>query len=316
MARYRKKQLKAGKTYELEVRYIKDGDKADVSINWDYENKSYLKEALELAAGSDFVILTVGLSGQMGDTEAGDRLNLSLAPAQERLINEVSRVNKNCAVVIVAGSAVVMDNWIESVPAVLLAWYPGEQGGNAISDIIYGRTNPAGRLPITFPKSENVYPEDFYTTTRKIDYDEGIYVGYRYFDKYDKDILFPFGYGLSYTTFKYSGLKSNIVEHTGSTAVNVSLSVSNTGKTDGEEVVQLYVSDLKSSIDRPEKELKEFKRIFLKAGESKTVEFELDSKSFSYWDESVSGWILEPGYFVIGAGSSSRDIKCKTKIKL
>lgn len=311
------KFLKYGETYDLEVRYIKKGDLADVSINWDYENKFYLKEALDIAAKSDIVVLTVGLSGQMGETEAGDRLNMTLAPAQEKLIKEVSKVNTNCCVVVVAGSAITMEGWIDSIPSLLYAWYPGEQGGNAISDIIYGKVNPAGRLPITFPKNEDVYPKDFYSTTKSINYSEGIYVGYRYFDKFNKDVLFPFGYGLSYTTFQYSNLKTKVVENAlGNVTIKVLLSVKNTGKISGDEVVQLYVSDICSSVDRPEKELKEFKRIYLNPGETKNIEFELDDRAFSYWDEHTSKWKLESGNFLIKVGSSSDNIKCETVVNL
>ena len=303
--------LEKGKEYELVVKFVKNGAKADLSIGWDYENVQYLEEAKKLAASSDAVILTVGLSGQMGETEGGDRRRMELFPAQENLINEIAKVNKNCAVVVVAGSAVTMDNWLKNIPSVLFAWYPGEQGGNALADVLFGKENPAGRLPITFAKSSNQYPEDFYSLTDKIEYKEGIYVGYRYFDKYKKEVLFPFGYGLSYTTFKYSNMNVVVSKEEGQNIVKVTADVENTGGRDGDEVVQLYIHDVKASVERPEKELKGFKRISLKSGEKKTVEFKLGDDAFAFWNETTKNWLVEPGNFEIRVGSSSMDIRLK-----
>ena len=309
-------RLEAGKTYELMVKYVKKGDKADLSINWNYENIQYLKEAKALAARSDVVILTVGLSGQMGETEAGDRLTLDLAPAQENLINEIYKVNRNTVVAVVAGSAVTMNDWIDSATALLYAWYPGEQGGNALADIIFGKVSPAGRLPITFPESDDVYPPDFYSTTGQVEYKEDVFVGYRYFDRYEEKVLFPFGFGLSYTDFEYTGMESEVVRNGDDVEVKVTFDVENTGKVAGDEVVQLYVSDPEASVRRPEKELKEFVRICLAPGEKKKLQFILDERSFSYWDESRGGWRLEPGKFRIMAASSSEDIRLNSEIIL
>lgn len=308
--------LEKGKEYELVVKFAKTGSKADLSIGWDYENVKYLEEAKKLAQTSDAVILTVGLSGQMGDTESGDRRRMELFPAQENLINEIAGVNKNCAVVIVAGSAVTMDNWLDNAPSVLFAWYPGEQGGNGIADIVFGKENPAGRLPITFAKSSDQYPEDFYSLTDEIEYKEGVFVGYRYFDRYDKEVLFPFGYGLSYTTFNYSNLDVSVTKKSGKRVVTVKADIENTGSRDGDEVVQLYVHDAEASVDRPEKELKGFQRISLKSGEKKTLEFALTDDAFSFWDDDAKKWVLEPGIFEILAGSSSKDIRLIEQIEL
>lgn len=309
-------KLEEGKEYDLLVKFAKTGRRADLSINWDYENLAYLEEAKKLAANSDAVILTVGLSGQMGDTEAGDRRRMELFPAQEKLINEITKINKNCVVVVVAGSAVTMDNWLENAPAVLFAWYPGEQGGNAIADIIFGKENPAGRLPITFVKSASQYPDDFYTLGHAIEYKEGIYVGYRYFDKYQEEVLFPFGYGLSYTTFDYSNLKISKSEKDGKIKVVVTADIRNIGSRDGDEVVQLYIHDVEASVDRPEKELKGFQRINLKSGETKTLTFTLNEDDFSFWDDSKNAWIAEPGEFEIRIGKSSENILLKKTFEL
>lgn len=308
--------LEKGKDYELVVKFAKTGQKADLSVGWDYENVQYLKEAKELARNSDAVILTVGLSGQMGETEAGDRRRMGLFPAQENLINEIAKINKNCAVVVLAGSAVTMDNWLENVPSVLFAWYPGEQGGNALADVIFGKQNPAGRLPITFAKSSDEYSKDFYSLTEESDYKEGIYVGYRYFEKYHKKVLFPFGYGLSYTNFNYSNLNVSVSEKGGKNKVMVKADIENTGKKDGDEVVQLYVHDIEASVDRPGKELKGFKRISLKRGEKKTVEFTLDNNAFAFWNDTKKQWTVEPGKFEILMGASSADIRLRKTINL
>ena len=301
--------LEEGNEYELLVKFAKTGPRADLSIGWDFENEQYLEEAKKLAQNSDMVILTVGLSGQMGDTEAGDRRRMGLFPAQEKLINEIAEVNDNCAAVVIAGSAVTMDSWLHNVPALLYAWYPGEQGGNALADVVFGKVNPAGRLPITFAKSSDQYPDDFYSYTDEIVYDEGVFVGYRYFDKYNKEVLFPFGYGLSYTDFDYSNLDVSVTEKDGENAVIVKAEIKNTGNTNGDEVVQLYIYDKKASVERPEKELKEFRRISLKSGEKKTVEFSLENDAFAFWDDSKKQWTVEPGEFEILVGASSADIR-------
>jgi beta-glucosidase len=308
--------LEEGKEYELMIKYAKNGTKADLTFGWDFENVKYLEEAKKLAMQSDVVILTVGNSGQMGESEAGDRRRMELFPAQENLINEITKVNKNCAVVIIAGSAVTMDNWLNNAPSVLFAWYPGEQGGNALADVVLGKENPAGRLPITFAKSSSQYPDDFYSLTHEINYKEGIYVGYRYFDKYKKEVLFPFGYGLSYTTFKYSNLDISVRKEGVKNIVKVKLAIKNTGDVDGDEVVQLYVHDNKASVDRPEKELKAFKRISIKKGDKKTVVFELKDDAFAFWSEIKNEWTVEPGRFTILVGASSVDCRLKGTAKI
>lgn len=309
-------QLEKGKEYELLVKFAKTGGKADLSIGWDYENVQYLEEAKKLASESDAVILTVGLSGQMGETEAGDRRRMGLYPAQENLINEIAKINANCAVVVVAGSAVTMENWLENVPSVLYAWYPGEQGGNAMADVLFGEVNPAGRLPITFVTSMDQYPEDFYSLTDEIKYDEGVFVGYRYADKFKQEVMFPFGYGLSYTTFEYSNLQVSKKKKRGKHTVTVMFDVENTGARDGDEVVQLYVHDEEASVERPEKELKGFQRIALRSGEKKTVEFKLGEEAFAFWSEKEKAWTVEPGEFEIRVGASSSDSRLKDKITL
>ncbi|WP_010136354.1 beta-glucosidase [Ochrovirga pacifica] len=300
--------LEAGKSYSIKAQYAKTGGRADFRLSWDYENVAWLKKAVKLAKESDAVILTVGLSGHMGEREAGDRNHLRLFPAQEQLINKVAKANKNTAVTVIAGGAIDMRNWMDSVPSILMGWYPGEQGGNALADVLFGKVNPSAKLPITFPKSLDQYPSDFHTRGVESQYKEGIYVGYRYFDKYKKEPLFPFGHGLSYTTFKYKKIKVNSLKR------EVTVTIKNTGAYDGAEVIQLYVRDVKSSVDRPLKELKDFKKVFLKKGELKTVKFKLTDEAFAFWDDIQKSWKVESGDFEIMVGTSSSDIKLKTEL--
>ena len=306
-------KLEKGKAYKLEVKYASFGGHiSNLRIGWDYENIQYLERAKIAAKNADAVVLTVGLSAKMGDIEAGDRRTLALPQSQQNLINEISKINKNVAVVLVAGSAVTMNSWLDNVPAILDVWYPGEQGGNAISDVIFGKVNPSGKLPITFPKSYSQYPANFYSYDSKIEYKEDIYVGYRYFDKYKKEVLFPFGHGLSYTDFKYSKLKVSTKKNT----TNVCVKIENTGNSDGADVIQLYIRDLESSVDRPLKELKAFKKVYLKKGEKMTIEFNLTERAFAFWDDVSKDWKVESGEFEILIGKSSKDIILKKIINI
>ncbi len=309
-------ELKKGQEYDIKATYVKTSWKGDVSINWDYENAQYLKEALSLAAQSDAVILTVGNTGEIGETEGGDRDRITLYPAQERLINEIAKVNPNCTVVVIAGSAVAMGNWIDNVPSVLMGWFSGEQMGNALYDVLFGEVNPSGKLPITFPLSLDEYPKDHYTSSPEIAYNEGIYVGYRYFDHHNKEVQFPFGHGLSYTEFKYADIKANIKEDSNDLTVRVDLSITNTGTVEGEEVVQLYVRDLEASVDRPVKELKGFMKTRINPGETEHISIDLEASAFAYFDMNQKQWKVEAGDFELWAGSSSRDIRLKEIITI
>ncbi len=305
--------MRKGEKYEIRAEYIKTGGLADFRLGWDYENVKMMEEAVALAKKSDVVIMSVGLSGDMGETEAGDRNTLKLAPTQERLINEIAKVNKNVVVSIVAGSAIGVQNWIDSASAALMCWYPGQQGGNGLADVLFGRVNPSAKLPITFPESLSQYPDDFHSRGKEVEYKEGVFVGYRYFDKEQKTVLYPFGYGLSYTTFEYSDLKAKKI---GENRVEVSVKLTNSGKYDGTEIVQLYVGDSDASVPRPLKELKAFKKIELKKGKSQTVEFTLESDAFAFWSPATKDWTVESGEFTISVGGSSGNLPTKTKIIL
>jgi len=220
-------------------------------------------------------------------------------------------------VVLNAGAPVSMP-WVEQVAAVVQAYYPGMENGNAVASVLLGKVNPSGKLPVTFParlEDSPAYINASYPGCREVNYGEGIFVGYRYYDMKDVEPLFPFGHGLSYTSFAYSNLKMNRKVKAGQ-PVEVSLVVTNTGKVAGKEVVQLYVNDLKSSLPRPPKELKGFAKVNLKPGEASTVTFSLDERALAFYDPQKQGWVAEPGEFEVLVGSSSRDIRVREEFRL
>ena len=227
-----------------------------------------------------------------------------------------------------------MTNWIDKIAALIYSWYPGQIGNIALAEILSGKTNPSGKLPITIekefkdspgydymPKGENVntdWEDDFNMDfpIHNIEYKEGIFVGYRWYEKKKIEPLFPFGYGLSYTTFSYSDLKLSKPEFMKEENVTLQFNLSNTGGIDGAEITQVYIRDIESSVPRPIKELKGFKKVFLKSGESKTVRISLDVKDFAFWDLEKKDWDAEPGQFEIMIGTSSDDIKLKSIVTL
>ncbi len=268
-----------------------------------------IKEATSLAATSDVVMVFVGNSAKI-ESEGFDRKSLDLPAGQYQLIEAVLKTNRNTVVVINAGAPVLMGRWVDQVPAVVNAWFAGEEAGNAIADVLFGDVNPSGKLPITLLKEWKDSPAygRYPGQNGEVGYDEGLYVGYRHFDKHSIEPQFPFGHGLSYTSFEYSDLEV--------TSVDVSLNVRNTGTREGVEVVQLYVHDVQSSVDRPVKELKAFRRVVLKPGETQSVSFTLDKSAFAFYDPAKKDWVAEPGTFELLVGASSRDIRLKTLFEL
>ena len=304
--------LAAGKPCQLRVEYIKlPAQEAAFAkmrfiplANAGYEEG--LKRAADLAARCDAALVFVGLPEAL-ETEGCDRPHLDLPGAQAELIRAVAKANPRTTVVLTCGAPVTMP-WIEDVPAVVLAWYPNQEGGRAIARVLLGEAEPGGRLPVTFPKRlEDTPAFGYFPGEREVPYGEGIFVGYRHYDKRDIEPLFPFGFGLSYTHFEYSGLR---VPRTldADQRLKVSLDVCNAGARAGAEVVQLYVGDPQASLPRPPKELKAFKKVFLKPGESQRIEFVLSARDFSFYDPARKTWVLEPGAFDILIGRSSRDI--------
>jgi beta-glucosidase len=275
-----------------------------------------LNEAVSAASKADVAILVVGRSPSL-ESEGFDIKSLDLPAGQDELIQAVAKANKNTIVVINAGGPVLMDKWLDQVPAVVDMWYGGQEGGHAIASILFGDANPSGKLPVSFVKRWEDSPAygHYPGENLQVEYAEGIYVGYRYFDTKNVEPLFPFGYGLSYTKFDYSGLKVSPGKKAGQ-PVEVSLKVRNTGSRAGAEVVELYVHDGHSSVDRPVEELKGFRRVDLTPKESQTIHFTLDRSAFAYYSTAKKDWVVEPGAFEVRVGASSRDIRLKGTVNV
>ncbi len=279
-------------------------------------DKNLLKEAVNISKTSDLVIIFVGLN-KYQESEGFDRENMQLPDGQDELIEAVSAINKNTIVVLINGTPVNMERWVDKVPAVIEAWYPGQEGGNAIANILFGDVNPSGKLSVTFPRklSDNPSYGNYPGGGGKVYYKEGIFVGYRHYDKNNIEPRFPFGHGLSYSKFEYSNLVIS-PKQTKDGDVIVRLDIKNISNREGREVVQLYVNDKQSSLERPPQELKAFKKVSLKPAEKKTVEMKLNKESLSFYHPEKKGWVAEPGEFEILIGSSSRDIRLRDSFTL
>ncbi len=284
------------------------------STDGDIINTDLINEAVELAKNSDTAVIFAGLT-DLFESEGFDRKHMSLPECQNELIRRVAAVQPDTVVVLHNGSPVEMP-WIENVKGILETYLGGQGVGEAVCDILFGRINPSGKLAETFPKklSDNPSFLNFPGEGDTVRYNEGIFVGYRYYDYKDMDVLFPFGHGLSYTTFSYSDLKLYAKNITDRDSLTLSVTVRNTGHVAGREVVQLYVRDVESSVIRPVKELKGFEKIELAPGESKVIVFTLDKRAFSFYNEKTHDWFVESGDFEIMIGSSSRDIKLSSSI--
>ena len=300
----------------------------DMGINLTFSKgyelkKAKAKKAMDLildakaaAKNADVAVVFVGLTDEY-ETEGADRHHLSIPPMHNVLVEEVLKVNPNTVVVLSGGAAVEMP-WADKVPAILNMFLTGQAGGSAVCDILFGDVNPSGKLSETYPLalSDNSSYNYFPGTTVSVEHRESVYVGYKYYDTAEKQVAFPFGFGLSYTTFEYSDLKVSADNIKDTDTVTVSFKVKNTGDVDGAEVAQLYVSDVESTIYRPVKELKGFKKVFLKAGEEKEIEITLDKRAFAYYNVNINDWHVESGEFKILVGASSRDIKLETSINV
>jgi beta-glucosidase len=272
-------------------------------------------EAVQAAGKADAAIIFVGRSPKI-ESEDFDMKTLDLPAGQDDLIAAVAKANKHTIVVLNAGGPVIMSKWLAQVPALVDMWYGGQEGGNAIADVLFGDVNPSGKLPVSFVKEWKDSPAygHYPGVNLHVEYAEGIYVGYRYFDTKKVEPLFPFGYGLSYTKFEYSDLK--VSPASAGKQVEVSLQLRNSGDRAGAEVVELYVHDGHSSVDRPVQELKGFRRVALKPGEKTTVNFTLDRAAFSFYSDAKKDWVAEPGTFDVLVGASSRDIRAKAAFML
>lgn len=286
-----------------------------------------IAEAVAVAKDADYVIFVGGLNkDNHQDCEDSDRAGLELPYNQDALIEALAAVNPNLVVVNISGNAVAMP-WVDKVPAIVQAWFLGSEGGNAIASVLTGDVNPSGKLPMTFPvrlsdvgaHSVGQYPGTPRNDGSKIvdiEYREGIFVGYRWADKNKIQPLFPFGHGLSYTTFDYGKATIDKTEGTADDVFTISIPVTNTGDRAGREIVQLYVSDLKTTLPRPVKELKGFKKISLEPGQTETVTFEISRGDLSYFDADKHAWVVDPGKFEALVGASSRDIRSKVAFKV
>ncbi len=272
-------------------------------------------EAKALAAKADVVIVTPGFDTE-SEGESGDRM-FNLPPGQDELVSQMAALNKNTVVIMTSGGGVDMP-WLDHVPALLEAWYPGEEGGNAATQLIFGESNPSGRLPISIERrwEDNPVHDSYYPAkgTKKVEYKEGIFVGYRHYDKSTTKPLFPFGYGLSYTTFAYKNLM--VSTPSSDQQVNVTFDITNTGSRAGADVAELYVGDRHAAVPRPVKELKGFARVNLAPGETKTVTIKLDRRSFSYYDVEKKTWKVAPGDFDLFVARSAVDVALTGKVTL
>jgi beta-glucosidase len=273
-----------------------------------YESGRSIKKALAAARAADAVVVMAG-TDWLDEGESifpgigGDRKNLKLKKHDEHLILSLARENPRTVVVVESGSAIIMENWRDEVAAILMAWYPGMEGGNAIASVLFGDVNPSGKLPLTIPKEEEQLMA-FDTKAKEVEY--GLYHGYRHFDKLGLTPAFAFGFGLSYTSYHYSNLRLNCDAISPDGAIAVSVDVTNIGERAGEEVAQMYVSCVQSRIERAVKELKGFKRVALDPGETKTVVFTLPASDLASWDDGENpGWFIEEGEYKVMVGPSS-----------
>ncbi len=296
---------------ESEVTYAPGYD-----LDSDDVKNELVQEAVKLAGEANVVILFTGLPDRY-ESEGYDRTHLELPLNHKQLIKELAAVQPNLVVVLSNGSPVTMP-WLDQTSAVLEGYLGGQAGGGAVADLLFGEVNPSGKLPETFPVqlSDNPSFLNFPGEGDRVEYREGIFVGYRYYDTKQLEPLFPFGYGLSYTSFEYSELQIDRTSMTDQDTVNVQVTVRNTGSRGGQEIVQLYVHDSESSVIRPEQELKGFAKVALEPGESKTVSFTLDKRAFAYYHTELHDWHVETGEYELRIGASSRDIRLKQTIEV
>jgi beta-glucosidase len=285
----------------------KDGSEARANLR---------KEAAEAAAQSDVAIVVAGRYPKL-ESESFDVATMDLPAGQDELIEAVEAANPHTIVVLNTGDPVTMTRWVDKTPALVFMGYGGQEGGKALANILFGVANPSGKLPVTMPKQFEDSPAygHYPGEHLKVNYAEGIYVGYRYYDTKKVEPQFPFGYGMSYTTFEYYELEVH-GGRIGTKEPTVTVTVKNTGSRAGAEVVELYIHDGHSKIDRPEHELKGFRRVELKPGESKQVEFWLGRQDLSYWSPEKKSWVADAGTFEVQVGGSSRDVQLKAPLEM
>jgi beta-glucosidase len=309
--------MEPGKPYKIRLEYFENVGTATARFGIAAATQALGAETKALASKADAVVLCVGFDPST-ESEGGDR-TFRLPGGQDALIQQILDVNKNVIVVLTAGGNVDMTRWIDKVPALLHAWYPGQEGGAALAQILFGDYSPSGKLPASFerrwednPTFHSYYPK----SGKRVTYSEGIFLGYRHYDRSAVKPLFPFGFGLSYTTFEYGDLKISPASASIGAPVTITFKVKNTGSREGAEVAELYIGDSHSRVPRPVKELKGFAKVQLKPGEAKRVTITVDQRAFSYYDINTNAWKTEPGDFAILVGSSSEQIELRGEFTL
>jgi beta-glucosidase len=302
-------QINFAQGYEKQSHVVERS--SDGQINTDKVDWKLIEEAVAQAKKSDVAIVFAGLNHDF-DSESFDRLHMRLPYGQETLIQEVAKANPKTIVVIIAGSPLELAGIESRVPAIVWGWYGGMEAGNAVVDVLSGKEFPSGKLPFTIPVTLSQSPAHalgaYPGHDLKVSYEEDILVGYRWFDTKGIEPQYPFGYGLSYTSFEISNVTADKKAYGVNDEITVKLNIKNTGKTDGAEVVQLYAGQTNSSVLRPKKELKAFDKIFLKPGEQKTVDLKVKVKDLAFYDEKTSDWKIQPGQFVLYTATSVENI--------
>ncbi|MDE5979931.1 MAG: glycoside hydrolase family 3 C-terminal domain-containing protein, partial [Muribaculaceae bacterium] len=309
--------LKAGEEYPVELEYFANVHPVDISFGW-REDRQLFDEAAELAAKADIAIVSIGFNESL-ERESNDR-PFELPEYQDSLVNRVLDANPNTAVLVNAGSNSDMSKWQGRTPALLYLWYPGQEGGTAAAEILFGKVNPSGKLPVTFEKrweDNPAYPY-YYDNDgdKRVTYGEGLLVGYRHYDTNNVTPNFPFGFGKSYTTFSFSGLKVKNESKKGEPRYRVSFDVTNTGDRDGKEVAQVYIRPVNAKVFRPLKELKGYDKKMIKAGETARFDIELDREAFSYYKTDLHDFGYDPGEYEILVGNSSADILLRKTVRI
>ena len=306
--------LEKGREYPVVLEYFANVHPVDISFGW-REDRLLFDEAVELARKADVAVVNVGFN-ESSERESNDR-PFDLPQYQDSLVQCIVAANPKTVVLVNSGAGVDMTRWIDKVPSMLQLWYAGQEGGTAVAEILFGKTNPSGKLPVTFDRKweDNAAAPYYYDPDgdKRVAYGEGLFMGYRHYDRSGRKPLFPFGHGLSYTSFKYSALK---VEKTGNNSVKVSFDVANTGEYDGAETAQIYVGPVNPAVERPVKELKGFEKKFIRKGDKVRMEILLDESAFSYYDVEQHCFRCDAGRYRIMVGSSSGNILLEKTVRL
>ncbi|MBO9660803.1 MAG: glycoside hydrolase family 3 C-terminal domain-containing protein, partial [Chitinophagaceae bacterium] len=310
-------ELEAGKEYAVRLEYFANVHPVDIGFAWDEDRLSF-DDAIKAAKQSEIAIVCVGFN-ESSERESNDR-TFELPAYQDSLVNAIVKANPNTIVLLNAGGSADVSKWINNVKGLLHIFYGGQEGGTAIAEILSGKINPSGKLPVTIEKrwQDNPAYNHYYdpSGSKKVAYKEGVFVGYRHYDSKHIKPQFPFGFGLSYTAFAISNLQVINTGKKNKPALQVSVDVTNTGKYDGAEVVQLYVKELKPLLSRPDKELKSFAKVFLKKGQTKRVVLNLDEAAFSFYDVKTRSFVYQRGDFELMIGNSSANILLNKLVRI